>query len=174
MQQKFGILVLLLVELGEPLHRNDKLEFAPRHPLELPLQFISVPTELLYDLGVLDAVKQFDSLGVIHHAGNCPVQGLSAERGPDTCSEGEFGHGTLETDEIEWKIVDLGLTFLVVGKGVDTIEHGRLFHEDLGILDKILPLDRMQLFEVFQERNTGVLIFFTDNFSERQKSLRSE
>ena len=173
-QQKLGILMLLLVELGEPLHRNDKLEFAPCHPLELPLQFISVATEQLYDLGVLDAVKQLDGLGIIHHAGNCPVQGLSAKRCPDTCSEGEFGCGALETDEIEREIVDLGLTFLVVGKGVDTIEHGRLFHEDLGILDEILPLDRMQLFEVFQERNTGVLIFFTDNFSERQKSLRSE
>jgi len=140
--------VLLLVELGEPLHRDDKLEFLPRHPLELPLQFISVAAELLHDFGVLDAVKQFDGLGVVHHAGNRPVQSLSAERGPDTCSEGKFGGGTLETDEIEREIVDFGLTLLVVGKGVDAIEHGRFFREDLGILDEILPLDRVQLLEV--------------------------
>ena len=56
-QQKLGILMLLLVELGEPLHRNDELEFAPRHPLELPLQFIGVATKRLYGLRVLDAVK---------------------------------------------------------------------------------------------------------------------
>jgi len=166
--------MLLLVELGEPLHRNDKLELAPRHPLELPLQFISVPTELLYDLGVLDAVKQFDSLGIVHHAGNCPIQGLSAERCPDTCSEGEFGCSTLETDKVERQIVDLGLTFLVVSEGVDTVEHGGLFREDLGILDEILPLDRVQLLEVFQERNAGVLIFFANDLSEGQKSLKSE
>jgi len=166
--------MLLLVELGEPLHRNDKLELAPCHSLELPLQFISVATELLYDLGVLDAVKQFDSLGVIHHAGNRPVQGLSAKRGPDTCSKGKFGCGALETDKVERQIVDLGLTFLVVGEGVDTVEHGGLFREDLGILDEILPLDRVQLLEVFQERNTGVLIFFTNDLSEGQKSLKSQ
>jgi hypothetical protein len=40
------------------------------------------------------------------------------------------------------------LTFLVIGEGVDAVEHGGLFREDLGILDEILPLDRVQLLEV--------------------------
>jgi len=137
--------MLLLVELGELLHRNDRLEFMPRHPLELPLQFISVAAELLYDLGVLDAIKELNRLGIVHHTGNRPVQGLGKERGPDTCSEGKFGRGTLETDEIEWEIVDLGLIFLVVSEGVNAVEHGGLFREDLGILDEILPFDRVLL-----------------------------
>ena len=50
--------MLLLVELGKLLHGHHELEFEPRHLLEFPLQFISVATELLHNLGVLDAVNQ--------------------------------------------------------------------------------------------------------------------
>ena len=170
-QQKLGILMLLLVELGKPLHRNNKLEFPPRHPLEFPLQLIGVAAKELHDLGILDMVKQFDSLGVVHHAGNRPVQGLSAEQGPDTCSEGEFRCSALEANKIEWEIIDFGI-FLIVGKGIDTVEHGGLFREDLGILDKVLPFDRVELLEVLEERNAGVLILFTDDLSERKKCLK--
>ena len=75
-------------------------------------------------------------------------------RGSDT-SKGKFGRGALETDEVEREIVDLGLTFLLVGEGVDTVEHGGYFHENLGILDEILPLGGVQLLEVLQGRNGG-------------------
>ena len=75
-------------------------------------------------------------------------------RGSDT-SKGKFGRGALETDEVEREIVDLGLTFLLVGEGVDTVEHGGHFHENLGILDEILPLGGVQLLEVLQGRNGG-------------------
>jgi len=49
--------MLLLVELGEPLHQNNKLEFVPHHLLKLPLQFISVTAKLLYNLRVVDTEK---------------------------------------------------------------------------------------------------------------------
>ena len=75
-------------------------------------------------------------------------------RGSDT-SKGKFGRGALETDEVEREIVDLGLTFLLVGEGVDTVEHGGHFHENLGIFDEILPLGGVQLLEVLQGRNGG-------------------
>jgi len=65
------------------------------------------------------------------------------------CSKGQFGCGTLKTDKVKWNIINLGLTFLIISEGVDTIEHSRLFCKDLGILDEILPLDRVQLLEVF-------------------------
>ena len=91
------------------------------------------------------------------------------------CSDGEFRRGTLETDEVEWKVIALRLTFLVVGKGIDTIEHGGLFREDLGILDEILPLDsQVQLLEVLQEHDMGIWILFMNDLSERKKSLKSE
>lgn len=63
---------------------------------------------------------RYVSVGIVHHAGNYPVEGLRAKQGPNTCSEGEFGCGALETDEVEREIVNLGLG-LVVGKGVDTV-----------------------------------------------------
>jgi len=84
--------------------------------------------------------------------------------------------GALETDEVGREIVDLGpgFTFLVVCEGVDTVEHGRLFCEDLGILDAVLPLDRVQLIKVLQERNTGDLFPFANNLLEQQKNLTLE
>ena len=71
--------MLFLVELGEPLHRNDKLELPSCHPCELALQLVHVPTKVLHDLWVLDIVKQLDHLGVVHHARGRPVKGLHAE-----------------------------------------------------------------------------------------------
>ena len=99
-----------------------------------------LPSNCCTSSGVLNAVKQFNGLGIVDHDGNCPVEGLRAKQGLNTCSEGEFESGALETDEVEREIVDLrlGLTFLVVGEGVDTVEHGGLFCEDLGILDAVL------------------------------------
>lgn len=37
------------------------------------------------------------------------------------------------------------------------MEHGGLFPDDLGIIHKVPPLHRMQLLEVLQERDTGIL-----------------
>ena len=45
--------------------------------------------------------------------------------------EGELGCGTLETDEVEGKIIGLGSAFLVVGEGINTVEHG-------GLISKVL------------------------------------
>ena len=99
----------------------------------------------MYDLGVLDAIKELNHLGIVHHTRNHPVQGLSVEQGPDMCSEGKFRCGTLETNEIEWEIVNLGLIFLIISEGDNAVEHGGLFCEDLGSLDEILPFDRVLL-----------------------------
>src|SRR5690606_38804636 len=114
------VLVLLLVELGVPLHRNDKLELAPGHPLELPLQFIRIPAEQLDDLGVLDAVKQLDGFGVVHHARHRAVERLSAEGGPDSGTKRELGGGTLESNERERNVVGL-LTLLFVAEWIGTV-----------------------------------------------------
>ena len=69
------------------------------------------------------------------------------------------------------EIVDLRLTFLVVG---DWVEHGGFFRENLDILDEVLPLDRVQLLKVLRGRNMGVLVLFANDLSERQNSLKSK
>ena len=78
----------------------------------------------------------------------------------------------LETDGIEGKVIGIGLASLISGKGVGTVELGRLLSEDLGVLDEFLPLKRVQVLEVFQKRNASVLILLTNDLSERQESLR--
>jgi hypothetical protein len=67
---------------------------------------------------------------------------------------------------VEYSVVSFGAAFLVVGEGIDAVEHGRLISEDLGVLDEVLPLNGVQLLEVFEERDASVLIRFTDNLSE--------
>jgi len=83
-QQELGVLVLLLVELGLSLHRDDKLEFAGSHPFQLLLQPVWVPSEELHDFRFLDMVDKLDGLGVIHHARNSAIERLRSQRSPDT------------------------------------------------------------------------------------------
>jgi hypothetical protein len=54
----------------------------------------------------------------------------------DIHMEGELGCGTLETDEVEGKIIGLGSAFLVVGEGINTVEHGGLISKVLVSLTK--------------------------------------
>jgi len=53
-----------------------------------------------------------------------------------------------------------------VGKWIDPVEHGRFLSENHGVLDKILPFDRMELLELFQKRHASVLVFLTDDFAQ--------
>ncbi len=142
--------MLLLVKLGETLHRHDEFELATGHAFELALQLVRVSAEHLHDLGVLDTVEKLDCLGVVHHAGHRAIESLCTKRGPDTRAQREFGCSALETDEVERQIINLRLALLVVRERVHTVEHGRFFSEDLGVLDEVLPFDRVKLFEVFQ------------------------
>lgn len=53
------------------------------------------------------------------------------------------------------------------------VEDGSL-SENLAILDRVLPLDRMRMLEVLEGRNTDILILCTDGLTKRQKHLRKK
>jgi len=63
-------------------------------------------------------------------------------------------------------LIGLRLTLPVVGKGIDTVEHGCLLSEDHRVLEKILPFDRVQLLEILQEGDAGVLVLLTNDFTK--------
>ena len=167
-EQEFGVLNLLLVELGVTLHRDGKLELPARHTLELALKAVRVASEALHNLRVLDAVEELDGLGVVHHAGNGTVQRLCTQGSPDTGTESVLGRSRLETDAVEGKVVHaLVARFLV--HALRAIErHGlRLLREDLGVLDEVVPLDRVQLLQVLKQGDTGVLVLLLDDLAKR-------
>lgn len=173
-QEEFGILVFLLVELGVTLHRDDKLELSAGHPLELSLQLVRVAAKELNDFRVLDTVQELDRLRVVHETRDRTVEGLCTQRRPDTGSQGVFGRGRLETDGVEGNVVRLfriALFIRATTEGVLPREHGRFLGQNLGVLDKVLPLDGVKLLEVFQQGNTRVLILLSDNLPERQQDL---
>ena len=47
----------------------------------------------------------------------------------------------------------------------------RLLRKNLGILDEVVPFDGVKLLEVFEERNTGVLVLLANDFTKGQKDL---
>ena len=75
----------------------------------------------------------------------------------------------LEADGVEGKVVyTLVARFLV--HALRAIErHGlRLLREDLGVLDEVVPLYRVQLLQVLKQGDTGVLVFLLDDLAKRQ------
>ena len=50
----------------------------------------------------------------------------------------------------------------------------RLGREDLRILDKVLPFDRVQLLEVLEKRNARVRVALLDNLTQTQQDLQCE
>jgi len=150
------------------LHRDDELELAPGHALELTFELVRISTKELNNLRVLDAVEELNGLRVVHHTGNSPVEGLGTEGCPNTCSKGELRGSALETQEVEWKLIGLRLTLLVIGKGIDAVEHGRLLSKDHRVLDKVLPFDGVQLLEILQEGEADVLVLLTNDFTKER------
>ncbi|KAJ2975809.1 hypothetical protein NUW54_g11669 [Trametes sanguinea] len=128
------------------LHRDDELELATRHALELTFELVRVTAEELNDLGVLDAIEELDRLGVIHHTRDCAVQRLRAQGSPDTRAEGELGCRRLEADAVERQVVRLGLALLVEGA-------------------------RSVLLEVLKERDARVLVLLANDLTQRQQDL---
>ena len=126
-KKELGVLVLLLGELGVPLHGDDELELPPRHPLELSFELVGVSSEELDDLRVFDSVEKLDGLGVVHEAGDGSVEGLSSKGGPDSGSQGVLGGCRLESDGVEGDVVD-GLGLLLVG--LRKMERLRFLGED--------------------------------------------
>ena len=166
-QQKLSILLLLAVELGVALHRDDELELAAGHALQLPLELIGVPAEELDDLGVLDAVQELDRLRIVHHARDRAVKRLRTKRSPDTRAERELRCGGLEPDAVERQVVRLGLALLVHAEGVRAVVHLRLLGQDLGVLHEVVPFHGVQLLEVLEQRHTRVLVLLANDFPER-------
>ena len=93
--------MFFFVEFGVSLHGDNKLEFLSRHVLQLPFKPVSIATKQLHNFQILDTVEKLDSLRIIHHAGNGPVESLSLTRCPNASLKGEFRCGALETDEVE-------------------------------------------------------------------------
>jgi hypothetical protein len=145
------------------LHRDEEAELAASHTFEFTFETFSVASEKLNDFGVFDTVHQLDSLRIVHESRYGPVESLSTEGGPDTSSKSVFGSCRLETDGVERNVVRLLVRLLV--------EVCRFFCEDLGVSNEVVPFDRVKLFEVFEESDTSVLIFFTDDLTEGEENL---
>lgn len=157
-EQEFRVLDLLLGELRVALHRDEEPELAAGHAFEFALEAFRVAAKELNDLGVLDSVHELDRFRVVHESGHGAVEGLSSERSPDSGSEGVLGRGRFEPDRVERNIVRLLVRLLV--------EVGRLFGEDLRVADKVVPFDRVELLEVLEEGDAGVLIFFANDLAK--------
>jgi hypothetical protein len=100
-EKGFSVLVFLLVELRISLHGNNELEFSPRYRFQFMFELVGIPPKSLNDLGVLDAVEEFDGFPIVHHTGDGSVEGLGAKRGPDPGAKREFWRGALEADTVE-------------------------------------------------------------------------
>ena len=118
--------------------------------------------------------------------------GLRILPGPDTCTKSELRRRALETDHIERKIVRLAptRTLLVAERTLSVIPttsrsatavhkrqgeghiQVRLGREDLRILDKVLPFNRVQLLEVLEERNPRIRVALLDNLAQAQQDLQ--
>lgn len=147
------------------MHGNDETEFAASHAFQLSFEALCVATEHLDHLRVLDAVEQLDSLAVVHHTGNRSVQRLRAQGCPNASAQSELWCRSLEANRVERNIICFRAGFLVFGTG-GRGEVTALLSQDLGVSDKVGPFDGVQLLEVFQERDAGVLVFFSDDLSE--------
>jgi hypothetical protein len=170
-EQEFGIFHLFFLELGESLHGNNNLELAASHTLQFTFEFVGVTTEHLNNLRVLDTVEELDGTAVVHETRDSAVQGLETKRRPDTSTKGVLGCGRLETNTVEGKIVDLALGgVLLVLVCLAVILRG-FIGQNLGILDKAVPLVRVQLLEILQECNTRVRLILANDFTERKKDL---
>jgi hypothetical protein len=165
-EQELSVLHLFLAELGISLHGHADLVLAPGHALKLALKLIGVTTEHLDNLGVLDTVQKLDRTAVVHETRDRTVQSLRTERGPNTSSESVFRSGRLETNAVERKIVDLALSGILLILLVISVELRGLVRENLGVLDKAVPLVRVKLLEVLEECNTRVWLIFANNLAE--------
>ena len=170
-QQELGVLHLLLLKLGVPLHRDTELELAPRHALQLALELVRVAAEHLHHLRILDAVEELDGAAVVHEAGDGAVEGLEPERRPDARAQGVFGGRRLEADAVEGQVVDLALGRVLVVLLRVAVELRGLVGEDLGVLNEAVPLVRVQLLEVLQQRHARVRFVFADDLPQGEKDL---
>src|ERR1700733_5880965 len=46
-----------------------------------------------------------------------------------------------------------------------------LFCENLGVLNEVIPFDRVKLFEIFELRDTGIVILFPNDLAQAQQDL---
>ena len=171
-KKEFGVLSFFLSEFGVPLHRNDEFEFSASHTFEFPIEFVRVSTKHLHDFRIFDAVEKLDCPRIVHETRDGTIECLRTERCPNTSAESILRSGGFEADAVEGKVVDFTLdSILFVFIECGTIESGSFFGEDFGVFDETIPFDGVQLLEVLEEGNTGQLIFFTDDFTERQQDL---
>lgn len=178
-QQEFDVLLLFSVELGIPLHGDDKLELPSCHPLEFPFETFRISTVGHEEIRVLHTVQQLDCLGVVHETRDGTVQSLSSERSPNTGTEGVLGSRALETDGVEWNVVSPDGSRLLIrasSEGAGTgaaamVGCAGFLCENLGILDEVGPLERVKLLKVLQKRNTGGLVFLANDLPEREQDL---
>ncbi|KAH3665928.1 hypothetical protein OGAPHI_004117 [Ogataea philodendri] len=145
-EQEFSVLEFFWLEFGQTLHGNNKLELSSSHSLKLSLQTLSVSTEHLDDLRVLNTVN------------------------PDSCSQSVLRSSRLETNTVEWQVINLVLHVVVVLLFA-VLESSSFFGQDLGVLNETFPLNWVQLFQVLKQGDSGELIVFSDNLSQREQNL---
>ena len=170
-EKELGVLTLLLGELGVTLHRDTDLELAASHPLELALKLVRVATEHLDDFGVLDAVEKLDGAAVVHETRDGAVKGLRTERSPDTCAESVLGSSRLETNAVEGQVIDLALRGVLLALLIVAVELGGLIGENLRVLNKAVPLVRVELLQVLQHGHTRVRLVLANDLAERKQNL---
>ena len=74
--------------------------------------------------------------------------------------KGELGRCGLKIRRSRRENVGLGLCFLVT-EGARTVVYLRLLGKDIGVLEEVVPLDRVKLLEVLEEGDTRILVFLT-------------
>lgn len=153
-EQEISVFVFFLVELGVSLHRDDELELPPRHTLQLSFQFVRITTKVVNDSRVLDTIEELDSLGVVHHTGDGPVECLGMKEAQICLRRVNSGAALLKP--MKSKVRRPTLPFSSLAKGLTQLNMAVFTAR--GVLDEVLPFDGVELFEVFQERDASVLV----------------
>ena len=142
------------------------------HTFQFLLEALRVATKQLYNFGVLDTVQQLYGLVVVHKATHRSIQRLCTQRRPNSRTQRVLWRSRLETNAIERQIISLATLeirlFVLEAKRSIACKVARLFSQNLGVLDKVVPFDRVQLLQVLEQRNTRILVLFTDNLTQRQ------
>jgi hypothetical protein len=55
---------------------------------------------------------------------------------------------------------------------IDPVEHSRFFSQDFGVLDEILPFDRVKLLEIFEKSDPRIVVLLTNDLSEGEQRLK--
>ena len=60
-----------------------------------------------------------------------------------------------------------------MSKWIDVVEHRRFFSQEFGILDIVLPFDRVELLEIFEESDPCIVVLLTNDLSEGEQRLKA-